>query len=225
MEDLTKNKIKKIINEYVTPKVQAEFNGKIKYETFGKDVEEPFLNQLVERLQSEGLIKAHKIAPDKNHFPDLEITDKDGKKWAIDVKSANHFNFTKKTGQWKKKTGPANDLGSFPKLREVHNKYTAENVLFAFVHYVCNGDGSKILETELDNHYAFFGENRDNLIKYRKGDGKIRPRNFGQKPFYTTADEMLAKFERSEQHWLYNLALKAVNGLDENHRKKLKEAL
>ena len=220
-----KNKLEKIINDHVTPKVQAEFNGKISYETFGKDVEKPFVTELVNRLQLEGLIKDHKAAPDKNTFPDLEITDKNGRKWAIDVKSANHFNFTKKTGKWKKKTGPANDLGSFPKLKKIHDEYTAENVLFAFVHYNCNEDGSEILKTELDNHYAFFGENKDDLIKYRLGDGSVRPRNFEQKPFYATANDMLAKLERSEQHWRFKLALKAVSGLDEEHREKLKEAL
>ena len=214
-----KDEIQDVLNKLVLPCVKDKFTNNINYETFGKDVESPLIQELIKRLGEKGF-KEFIIAPDKNAFPDLEITDPHGTRYAIDIKSVNHSKREK--GKWGKQGSPGNDLGSFDKLKEVHTTYDPENVFFAFVHYNYNDRcPGEVLNIELDNHYAFFGKNKDGFIKYRLGDGKVRPKTFKQKSFFEDAKQMLSMLHRSEQHWSQQLAKKAIARLDYSNKNEL----
>lgn len=190
------------------------------YETFGKEVETPCVESLLRELKRRNLINDFKIASHKNEFPDLAVVEtKEGKNIAIDVKSSNHS--TMKAGMWRKSNTPANDLGTFKTLPEHVEEWGGENIYFLWVHYNFTDEKREIVKIEFDNFYKFVGVNKENLLKYRIADGKIRPKTYSQKAFFNNYSDFYKLFEKTNVARKEKIIMREFNSLDNESQRAI----
>lgn len=150
---------------------------KFRYETFGKEIEDHFLDEVLLILKEGGFVNkevGYKKAKDKNEFPDLTIlTDIN---LAIEIKSGNHF---KKSGdKWVRCNNSENDMGTLNKWPDKLKTFNGKNIYYFFIEYAFSDSEQKIINVKIDNFYKFLGLNRDGLLKYREKDGNLRPKDF-----------------------------------------------
>ena len=199
-------------------------NSSCGYETFGKEVETPAINILLQELENKNLIYSPKLASNKNEFPDLGAIKNAGNvNVAIDVKSSNHSGIKK--GVWTKQTTPANDLGTFKTLPEHFKEWGGENIYFLWVHYDFTPTKREIVKVEFDSFYRFVGLNSDNRIKYRISDGKIRPRTYLQQPFFHNFNEFYDCLKITEAHRSEKIIFREYNSLDLSRQSAIIEKL
>jgi hypothetical protein len=147
---------------------------KFSYETFGKEIETSVLDLLIDVFNKAGQKEIRK-AKDKNEFPDLTVTLSDGL-LAIDIKAGNHYKKSK--GRWTACKNSNNDLGTIRSWPEKLKKFGGDNIYFVFVEYGINDNLHQIEAVRIAPFYKFLDINKKGLLKYRKKDGHLRPKNF-----------------------------------------------
>jgi len=173
------NEAKKILmdtSEKIKQSVSVEMEKRIfSYETFGKEIEVSVQNLIIEVFEQVGHKEIRK-AKDKNEFPDLTITLSDGL-LAIDIKAGNHY----KKGDccWKRCNNSENDLGTIRSWPEKLNKFGGDNIYYVFIEYSISDKLHQIETVRIDPFYKFLDINSKGLLKYRKKDGNLRPKDFG----------------------------------------------
>ena len=159
-------KIKKLLS---CKKIQKLINHCMKYETFGKDIEEPIQKFLEKKLKN---IK-FQFASNKNVYPDIKLPDYD---ISIDIKSGSTKN---KDGDiFKKVTNSCNDLGTINSWinKKIHQ---SKKHYLIFVKYTPDDYGNNIKIDEIYfNHIYYFVGMKNNILSYREKDGNLRPKSF-----------------------------------------------
>lgn len=144
------------------------------YETFGKAIE-PYALDSLEKIFIETGHNNFKRAKDKNEFPDLEVKLSDGN-LAIDLKSGNHFK--KSSGRWISCNNSNNDLGTLRAWPKKIQNWGAENIFFVFIEYSITNTTQKVEDVKIAPFYKFLEINTAGVLKYRKKDGHLRPKDF-----------------------------------------------
>lgn len=165
--------------------IQPLVNQSFKYETFGKDIEDPIQNYLQQSLQNVNL----KFAPNKNYYPDVEIVDYD---LSIDIKCGSTK--AKKGGVFETVVNSNNDFGTLNSWITKKLKQTSKHYII-FIRYTPDQEGKNIVidEVYFNPIYYFVGMNNDALY-YREKDGNLRPKNFSE--FDSTQIKDYKHFER-----------------------------
>jgi hypothetical protein len=134
------------------------------YRNFGTAIE-PFITKHIK----EYLIKNDnynetdfKEASDKNEFPDLFIIKGS---YAVEYKSAVNDN------------GPANDMGTLNEWKRKIEKYE-DRIYYIFLEYEIGEEFIEICNCYIEKVYWFIGVRggEDDVLKYRKKDGNLRPK-------------------------------------------------
>ena len=159
------------INSVVTAVMESRT---FSYETFGKEIEPFVLDSLIEVFNKSGQKKLRK-AKNKNEFPDLTVTLSDGL-LAADIKTGNHFK--KSNGRWVSCNNSNNDLGTIRSWPDKLQKFGGDNIFFIFVEYSITDTLHQVEEIRIAPFYKFLDISSHGLLKYRKKDGNLRPKDF-----------------------------------------------
>lgn len=177
--------LKKYILENLQNKVSEK--GLNNYEIFGKEVETLISDLIEEFLQSKKIQYKAERARSKNDFPDLKLT-------IGDVEYA----FEHKAGE--SSIGPNNDMGTLDAYSGKIEQF-GDRIFCVFIKYskATQDSGIIIEDVYIDKIYKFIGifasSGRDDILKYRKKDGNLRPKvwnDFDQEKIYI---ENLEDFE------------------------------
>ena len=158
------------------------------YETFGKEIE-PILTDIISSLLlSNKIINDPQIiqpSSNKNEFPDLKIASTPV--LAIEFKSGNHWK--KKGANWIKCNNSNNDMGTLNQWDSKLKKFGGDNIYYVFVEYSFNDMERKIIDVKIEPFYKFLELNSDNVLRYRKKDGNLRPKNFDKSSKINTLEQ------------------------------------
>lgn len=181
----SKSRLKKYLKDIINIK-------DFKYTTFGSDIED-YISEELEKIFDEKGYTKHRRAKNKNEFPDFTLeTDP---KIAIDYKSGNTVK--KANGIWIKCNNSNNDLGT---MNEWPNKIAKfkDKIYYVFVIYKIKEDEREIIDVQIDFFYKFIGIGSKGLLKYRKKDGNLRPKDFYKKPQIKNFEEFKSLFEKTK---------------------------
>lgn len=171
-------------------------SGSFNYRTFGTDVENHISDVLVNNFKKAGLIKGdgdYFLAPDKNHFPDLELKITS---LAIEYKSGNRSKLSK--GRWVITNNSNNDMGTFNSWPGKIKKFGGNNIFYIFVVYNFNDQSKEIIDVQIAPFYEFIGLNNKGL-KYREKDGNLRPKDFFKQPLIKSFDQFRKLFNTTNK--------------------------
>ena len=178
----------------VAKHVTEIMNGKkFSYKTFGQEIES-YVSESMEKVFRQAGQKSVKRAENKNAFPDLAVVFSDGT-LAIDFKTGNHYK--KKRGNWVSCNNSNNDLGTIKSWPGKIKKFGGENIFFVFVEYSINDSIHKLETVTIDVFYKFLDVNMNGVLKYRKKDGNLRPKNFNAPSKIKSFEEFNKLFEQT----------------------------
>lgn len=149
---------------------------KVNYRTFGTDVEDYILEEVVNILREAGVKGKIERAETKNDFPDLTVFITP--KLALELKAGSRYRFSRKMKKWGKCINSNNDLGTLSSWPKHLDEFGGENIYFIFIEYDFHEEPKKILDIRIGPFYELIGKNKAGFLSYREGDGKLRPRNF-----------------------------------------------
>lgn len=210
--------------EYLKEKLPQKIidGGYNSYEIFGKEAETPISDTIEEFLKNSQIEYTAKRSPNKNEFPDLEVTI-DGTKYALEHKSGACCI------KGEKKSSSANDMGTINAYPDKIKKY-GDNIYCIFVKYSVSDDNTITIENVyFDKIYTFIGKGKgfDKQLQYREKDGNLRPKTWADMDnnvvyFHTFQDFKNALVEtdrfRSER-----IAKKHIDKLDEVSLNRIKD--
>ncbi|WP_434290227.1 hypothetical protein [Clostridium botulinum] len=204
--------LKDFIKQNLQSKVEAA--GLNKYEIFGKEVEDPISDLIEEYLNYNNISYIAKRAENKNEFPDLKLII-DGKKYA----------FEHKAGEVKNN---ANDLGTLNAYPEKIEKY-GDNIYCVYIKYSKATQNNSIIINDVyfDKIYRFIGKTAKahGILKYRKKDGNLRPKSWGDFTNNTVYFNTLAEFEsaipKTVKYRAEKLVLQHIESLDQDSLKDI----
>jgi hypothetical protein len=203
---------------------QVNANHAFSYETFGKDIEQHINMILKDILESNGIINTdndYHIAQNKNEFPDFTINC--NQKIAIEYKSGNH---RKKSGnQWVDCKNSNNDLGTLRSWDQKLTDFNGENILFLYVEYSFDDVTKKIIDVKIDNFYKFLKVNGDGILRYRKKDGNLRPKDFNEGHFLNSFEEFMALLTPTKIYRAKSIITEHIETIPEDQRDELLESL
>lgn len=191
------------------------------YEIFGKEIEPCALESVKSVFRANGHNNFSE-AKDKNEFPDLTIMLEDGN-LAVDIKTGNHFK--KEKGHWVKCQNSNNDLGTIRSWPKKLEKFGGENIFFVFVEYSIT-DKTHVLNTvKIAPFYMFLDLNKKGLLKYRKKDGNLRPKNFDSPAVITSYAIFGTLFRKTEVERAKSIIEEHIETLPKNERNILLDKL
>lgn len=216
--------IKTQLSEISTHLANEIHFGKYRYETFGKQIEEP-VTEIVKKLLEKGkIIKGEndiEISENKNQFPDIRLNL--DQVIAIEIKSGCHSK--KKKKKWEKTKNSNNDLGTLNSWPKKFKQYDGNNIYYLFIEYDVN-HATKVIEIKnitLELFYKYVGINRDGMLKYREKDGNLRPRDFDQKAQINSFEEFNKLFVKTVIYRSKRIITKHLKSLSKLEQKKLLE--
>ncbi len=168
------------------------------YRTFGSDIEKYLTDILISILKRKNLIldkKDYQIAPNKNHFPDLQLYPHTGTSLAVEYKTGNKSK--KKGNVWTVTQNSNNDMGTLNMWEKKLEKFGGENVYYIFVVYDFTDSKKEVLDVQVAPFYRFIGKDRHGNLKYREKDGNLRPKDFFATPPITTFAEFQGLFRQT----------------------------
>jgi len=162
--------------------------NRFNYRTFGTEVEDFVIDELIDIFKKDGFIKSKKDyrrAKNKNEFPDFVLCSEPN--LAIEIKSGNH---SKKQGNtWVSCKNSNNDMGTLNKWPEKLKEFGGNNIYYIFIEYDFRNDDQKIMDVKIKPFYEFLALNNDGVLRYREKDGNLRPKDFDQ-------DSLISSLER-----------------------------
>ena len=163
------------------------------YETFGKKIEQPLISELITVLEEdEFLTGPHRIARNKNEFPDLTIFQPPD--IALDIKAGNRSQYSKESKTWRGCINSNNDLGTLNSWPDKLRKFKGEKIYFLFIEYNFTNKHQEIIDVKIDHFYRFIGLNEDGFLSYREKDGNLRTKNFDASPPVKTFEQFCQLF-------------------------------
>ncbi|MFH1543169.1 MAG: hypothetical protein ABIE03_01390 [Patescibacteria group bacterium] len=192
------------------------------YRTFGVDVEEYILNEIINILKEKKIINNDKDfhkAKDKNEFPDLQLFIKP--KIALEIKSGNHSKLD--DGEWKKCNNSGNDMGTLNKWEEKITEFGGDNIFYIFIEYDFNDSYKKIIDVKIFPFYKFLGLNSDNLLRYREKDGNLRPKDFDKPSPINSFEQFLSLVKKTKIYRSKRIVKKHLKEIPEDQRDELFE--
>lgn len=158
------------LREYILKNLQRKVTekGLYDYQTFGKEVETEISDLIEDFLNLKQTKYNVERAKDKNDFPDLKITIDD-----------EEYAFEYKAGESSK--GPSNDMGTLKAYSEKIEKFE-DRIFCIFIKYSKDTKKRQIIieNVFIAKIYEFIGilssSSRDDILKYRKKDGNLRPK-------------------------------------------------
>lgn len=208
---------KKYILENLPKKVEeANLND---YTTFGKNVEEPLSDVIEDYFKLKKVQAKFKRAKKKNSFPDLEV--EIGKEnFAFEHKAAESGSVD-------------NDLGTLNAFPKKIKKY-GDNIYYFFVKYskAKKGKGIVIKNIYIDKVYRFVGKMdvKDKLIlRYRKKDGNLRPKNWkdfdSNTVYFNTLEEFKSAITPTVKYRAYELVIQHIKDITDEDKIRVYEEL
>lgn len=195
-----------------------------KYETFGKDIESPLVEIITDILISKKIIDDKSIikpSSNKNEFPDMKISSTPV--LAIEFKSGNHCK--KEGSRWVSCSNSNNDLGTLNKWDEKLESFGGENIYYVFVEYAFSDERRDIVDVKIDPFYKFLDLNRDGVLKYRKKDGNLRPKNFDSTPKVTSLEMFQNLLNKTNIHRAKSLIEQYITMIPKDERDEYLETL
>lgn len=204
------------LGHYISSGLQEKVNQQeLKdYEIFGKQVETLVSDLVMSFLSSKSIIAFENRAHNKNEFPDLKLTISD-EVFAFEIKAGESSH------------GPANDMGTLNSYLDKIELY-GDNIYCVFVKYTKpSGLGFiTINEVYFDKIYTFIGKNsvNDNILKYRKKDGNLRPKNWNDtNTYFSTMSDFLTAIPLTIKYRSEQVAIEHIDNLDFDGLKNIKE--
>ncbi|MEG1008810.1 MAG: hypothetical protein RSE41_06670 [Clostridia bacterium] len=199
------------LSEYIRENLQAKVTqqGLNDYEIFGKEVESPVSDLIEEFLQEKGIKYSAVRAKSKNEFPDLKLTI-GGVEYALEHKAGESSQ------------GPNNDMGTLNAYPNKIEKF-GDRIFCTFVKYskATKGNGIVVNDIYFDKIYTFVGtfasSQRNDILKYRKKDGNLRPKvwnDFNSGAVYTgSLDEFKNNIDETVAYRAEQLVLQHIEDL------------
>ena len=189
------------------------------YRTFGTDIEDYLIDEVIKILKEKHVIKSetdfHK-SHNKNEFPDLKILQPQF--LALEVKSGNHSR--KKGSKWVGCKNSNNDMGTLNSWQSKIKKFGGENIYYIFIEYDFNLT-KKIIDVKVAPFFEFLALNKDGMLRYREKDGNLRPKDFNKQSTVKSFTQFQKLFSKTEVYRSSRIIKKHLNKLPRKVAKKI----
>jgi len=161
---------------------------KFNYRTFGTEIEDFVIDELIDIFKKDGFIKSKKDyrrAKNKNEFPDFVLCSDPN--LATEIKSGSHSK--KQRNAWVSCRNSNNDMGTLNKWPEKLKEFGGNNIYYIFIEYDFRDDNQKIVDVKIAPFYKFLALNSDGVLRYREKDGNLRPKDFNQESLINSLEQ------------------------------------
>ncbi|WP_028023227.1 hypothetical protein [Enterovibrio calviensis] len=207
------------LTDHLNKFIQENQNFHWHYKEFGKQVEQPIINFLV----NNGLLSKDEFkdqSDNKNEVPDV-IDQQYLLPIFIDIKAGNTVAFS--TG--KKITNPNQDLSTTVKWRdEIFNKFDGELCYFIEIKYNhSKGNNLYVEECHIDHFYNFVGKTQAGLISHRNRN--VRTKSWNSESQFKDSEEFKGLLDKTISFAVKNALFNGSKNLTEDDKIEIIEHL